>query len=117
MTGSSSQIRLLSNAIEFTNQNHRVISQNLANVNTPDYHARQLSFEQLLAQGENNATADGKLPEFKPTDREGLPARSDGNNVDMDAEVGNLRKNTLIHQTLIQLIGAKFDTMKAAIRS
>ena len=94
-----------------------MISQNLANVNTENYQAVQLSFEQLLTQREKNITADGSLPEFEPTLTPGLSARSDGNNVDMDAEVGNLKKNTLIHQTLIQLIGAKFDTMKAAIRS
>ena len=48
MTGLPSQYRLLTNAIEFASQNHRVISQNVANVNTPEYKARTISFDAIL---------------------------------------------------------------------
>ena len=114
MTGISSQFELLNKAIHFTELNHQVISQNIANVNTPNYQTLELSFEQLLQQIEGNPSAgDGEL---KPVQASGLPPRSDGNNVDLDRELAQLKKNSLSHQTLLQLAGAKMRVIQRAIR-
>lgn len=114
MTGISSQFELLNKAIHFTEVNHQVISQNIANVNTPNYRTLELSFEQLLQQIEGNPPAgDGEL---KPVQAPGLNTRSDGNNVDLDRELAQLKKNSLSHQTLLQLAGAKMRVIQQAIR-
>lgn len=110
-----SQFQLLHHALEFSNQNHRVISQNLANVNTPNYRARQLSFEQFLADVQKH-NLTGAARQFDVQLAEGFIARGDGNNVDLDAEIANLKRNDLIHQTLIQLLGAKMETTRTAIK-
>ncbi len=114
MTGISSQFELLNKAIHFTEVNHQVISQNIANVNTPNYRTLELSFEQLMQQIEGNPLAgDGEL---KPVQASGLNTRSDGNNVDLDRELAQLKKNSLSHQTLLQLAGAKMRVIQQAIR-
>jgi len=116
MNGMTSQYQLLSNAIEFANQNHRAISQNLANVNTPNYEAQQLSFEQFLKQVETSPANEGEmLRNLKLENTPGLAYRSDGNNVDLDRELANLKKNDLAHQTLTQLLGSQIKIMKKAI--
>lgn len=115
MTISFSQFDLLSNAIEFARQNHRVVSQNLANVNTPNYMARELSFEKFLSATEGKSNSNNANP-YEIQFTEGLAMRADGNNVDLDKELANLKRNDLIYQTLTQLIGAKLDLMKTAIR-
>ena len=46
---------------------------------------------------------------------QGLPTRNDGNNVDMDRELANLKKNALAHQTLTQLLGTQIGIMQRAI--
>ena len=115
MTIHSSQIELLSRALEFAQQNHRVISQNIANVNTPNYQTRELSFDAMLKVIERDSDSSKPLVlETRLT--EGLPIRMDGNNVDLDREIASLKRNELIFQTLSQLMGARFDLMKAAIR-
>jgi flagellar basal-body rod protein FlgB len=116
MTGMPSQYQLLSNAIEFANQNHRAISQNLANVNTPNYESQQLSFEQFLKHVETARPEDGTgNKQFELQNTPGLASRSDGNNVDLDRELANLKKNDLAHTTLTQLLGSQIKIMKKAI--
>ncbi len=110
MTGLPSQYRLLTNAIEFASQNHRVISQNMANVNTPNYQAKELSFEQFLEVAGSKETR-----EFNIEYVQGLSTRNDGNNVDMDRELASLKKNALAHQTLTQLLGSQIGIIQRAI--
>ncbi len=114
MTGLPSHFQLVSNAIEFANQNHRVISQNVANVNTPKYKTTQLSFDELLAHIEK-VRSDDESPQFKFEWVAGLETRNDGNNVDLDRELAGLKKNAIIHQTLTQLLGSKIGIMQRAI--
>ncbi|HMP80426.1 MAG TPA: flagellar basal body rod protein FlgB [Pirellulaceae bacterium] len=109
------QFRLLSHALDFASQNHRVISQNLANINTPNYQARQLSFEQFLDHIQKGHRSEPP-PQYDVHLTAGLTARADGNNVDLDAELGNLKRNDLTYQALNELLGAKFEIMKAAIK-
>lgn len=114
MIGKVQQFDTLSAAIQMTAESHRVTGQNLANVNTPGYKSLEVNFEQLLAR------MDGKQLESKHysvSQTEGLPTRSDGNNVDMDRELAALKKNAMAYQTLTQLLGAKMGILKQAIRS
>ncbi|MEQ1904034.1 MAG: flagellar basal body protein [Pirellulaceae bacterium] len=105
-----SQSQVLRNALEFASQNHRVISQNMANLNTPGYQSLELLAEQL-ATG-----ASQHLAEFQTKPVEGLQERPNGNNVDLDTEMSNMRRNDLVYQTLTQLLGAKVDMLKTAIK-
>ena len=112
MTGKVSQFQALTEAIEFASQSHRVTSQNVANINTPGYQTREIQFDQLLKRLNGEATNGN---EFQVTKAEGMAVRADGNNVDLDREIGSLRKNALAYQTLTQLLGSKMGIMKRAI--
>ncbi len=110
MTIQISQSQVLRNALDFASQNHRVISQNMANLNTPGYQSLELAVEQLSsASGEN-------VPQLETKLAEGLPARANGNNVDLDTEMSKMKRNDLVYQTLTQLLGAKVDILKTAIK-
>ncbi len=111
MNGLISQFQLLGSAARFAEQNHRTISQNLANVNTPGYKAKELSFEELLNANDRNANE----VEFAQKEVEGLEVRADGNNVDLDREMANLKKNSMAYQTLVQVMGSKIGIMNRAI--
>ncbi len=117
MTGLPSQFTALTNALGFSKENHRVISQNVANINTPEYRTQQLSFEQLLERMESKQTnnSPGEAAQYDVELTEGLAVRADGNNVDLDRELASLKKNALLHQTLVQLMGTKIGIMKKAI--
>ena len=53
MNGLPSQFHLITSAIDFARENHKVISQNIANVNTPEYKARTISFDEYLVNSKS----------------------------------------------------------------
>ena len=115
MTGIPSQIDLLGHALRFAQQAHGVISQNIANVNTPGFMTKQLSFDQFLETVQTHNSDSSPPDDFQVEMAKGLVPRADGNNVDLDQEVANLKKNGLMYQAFSQLLAAKMDTMRRAI--
>ena len=52
-------------------------------------------------------------PEMRQT--EGLAERSDGNNVDIDMEMGQLTKNSILFETYSQILATKLGMLRSAI--
>ena len=119
MQSFNSQFDLLGRLIDATEVRHRVISNNLANVNTPNYQRMDIDFEQQLAKEMSKSADPGgnssihARPEMILTP--GLKARADGNNVDIDREIGQLNKNAMMQQTYVQLLSSYLEQMKLAI--
>jgi flagellar basal-body rod protein FlgB len=115
MTGTFSQLYLLGNALRFAEQNHRAISNNVANFNTPGFQAQEISFDDYLQHVER-AVADHEILESLELRKiAGLTERADGNNVNMDQQVASLNKNYLAFQTYSQLLASKLSTLRRAI--
>ncbi len=120
MTSLNSQFDLLGRLIEATEVRQRAISNNLANVNTPNYRRMDVEFEEQLAmelkslKKSNGNSAITAKPEMILT--QGLTTRADGNNVDIDQEIGHLNKNAMMQQTYIQLLSTYLDQMRLAIQ-
>ena len=120
MTSFNTQFDLLGRLIEATDLRQRTISNNLANVNTPNYRRMDIDFEQQLAK-ELNSLKDSNGNSSIPAKPEmiltqGLTARADGNNVDINQEIGQLNKNAMMQQTYIQLLSTYLDQMRLAIQ-
>jgi flagellar basal-body rod protein FlgB len=114
MTANPPSVDLLSKALEASLTRHQAISQNLANVNTPGYRAVEVQFEQQLADAlKLGLPYDQVQPQVKPS--AGLMARADGNNVDIDREIGQLGKNTVMYQTLTQVLASQLGMLRSAI--
>lgn len=109
------QIDMLGRLISATDTRHKVISHNLANVNTADYKRLEVDFEsQLAVEMARGESGTGKVePQIRQT--QGLKSRADGNNVDIDQEIGQLNKNALIQQVYLQLLGNELSQMRLAI--
>jgi flagellar basal-body rod protein FlgB len=120
MESLNSQFDLLGRLIDATEVRHRAISNNLANVNTPNYRRMDVEFEeQLTRELSSSKNADGSSrmkaePEMVLTP--GLTARADGNNVDIDREIGQLHKNAMLQQTYVQLLSTYLEQMRMAIQ-
>ncbi|MBL8819064.1 MAG: hypothetical protein JNL58_23750 [Planctomyces sp.] len=108
-------LELLGRLINASEERQKVISQNVANVNTPHYQRLEYNFEQQLARELSKGTEDfsGVSAEVRRTP--GLPARADGNNVDIDREIGEMNKNAILQQTYLQLLGHEISQMRLAI--
>jgi flagellar basal-body rod protein FlgB len=102
---------------------HQIISNNVANVDTPGFKRSEVVFEELL-RGAAWRIENKTAPLLEPP--EDLRAhvyrvydtsqRLDGNNVDIDAEMSKLAQNTLYYQGMTQLLSGKFTGMRNAIR-
>lgn len=117
MTSIFSQIEKLSVAMQLSEQQHRVISQNLANANTVNYKAQQIDFEGLLselakAEGVAKERITGDIP---VEEIEGLPERQDGNNVDVAGQVSALKGNTLLYESFSNILSSRIALMRKAI--
>ncbi len=116
MTGMISQQNLLANMLTAIEQNHELISQNIANVNTPNYKSRELAFEDFMKQIRNGAADEGMLESIPVEMTRGLQVRKDGNNVDLDSQVGAMKKNALLFQTYSQLLASKMAIARRAMQ-
>ena len=114
MNVTPSQFQLLGNALSLTQQNHLVIGQNIANVNTPGYQSKEIDFAEIqsrLAELESS----GDFERANVVDKSGLVNRFDGNNVNIDAEVASLKKNALTYQSYMQFLSSQVATMRRAM--
>ena len=109
-------LNVLTQMLDAAALRHRVIAQNVANVNTPGYKRREVVFETDLAKA--LAAPDGAATahvEPKIVLSEDGPERVDGNNVDIDREMNEMTKNSLLYQAAAQIIASRVASMRAAI--
>jgi flagellar basal-body rod protein FlgB len=99
----------------------QLISANMANVDTPGYHTRDLDFQRelsraisapLMQTGDGNGTLQ-LLPVIRQVP--GLMERPDGNNVSLDREGLLMAETQLQYELGIQLVKNKFHQQLNAI--
>ncbi|MBT5020635.1 flagellar basal body rod protein FlgB [Planctomicrobium sp.] len=101
---------------EVSELRHRVISHNLANANTPNYKRLDVSFDQQLLKAKRERSENlSLLPTVGPGEAEA--AGMDGNNVDLDQEVGKLSENSMLFQMYSQIMASHLDSMRRAMQS
>jgi flagellar basal-body rod protein FlgB len=99
-------------AINGLDARQRAISGNLANIETPNYLARQVSFEDSLRR----AVSSGDPTGAAVTVRESLAAtRENGNNVNIDFELLAQKENVLRQKVVVQALNSKYSLLRAAI--
>lgn len=120
ITGMDASSNLLEKMMNVSATKHKVIANNIANVNTPGYKRMEVSFEDQLSRAIQDIPV-AKLTTLQPKivvskDKEGSGSiRNDGNNVNIDSEVTSLLKNTGKYNVYTQLLGKKMEMVKSAI--
>jgi len=116
MAQSVNIVDLLQAGMKAEGARQKTIASNIANIETPGYRRVDIKFEELLTKALNSsgtATIDDIEPEvYQPRD---TSVRSNGNDVNMEAEVGNLVKNSLRYTAYVRLMQKKFAQIEAAI--
>ena len=125
---------LLEKALKGSSLRHKVISNNIANINTPGYKRMEVSFESELAAAATNAASDRTsaamtrthAKHLLPTSEAIAPSRirtiedtslrTDGNNVDVDAEMAAMTKNQIYYSAITQRISGYYTNIKSAIK-
>src|ERR671936_579713 len=108
MNITGSQVDLLAKLLDVADLRHRVIAQNVANVNTPGYHRQEVLFEDSLAEALRRSgapAAAGVQPRI--VEAADATTRTDGNTVDIDDEMGRLDKNSILYRFMAQIMTSK----------
>lgn len=117
-------INVLSAATNASWIRNEVISNNLANVNTPNYKRKDVSFESYLyAQVAGGDSLDENIDNIELeslvpmtyVDESGLSYRMDGNNVDASTEEAEFAKNQLRYYTLLDSMGQEFKRLESVL--
>jgi len=110
------QCDLLARLLDVASLRHRTVAQNVANVNSPGYRQLEVSFEDAfsrqLSRDELSSALKVKTQVIEGT---GGTERADGNNVDIDLEMGRLNKNTVLYRAFSQILAARLALLRTAI--
>jgi flagellar basal-body rod protein FlgB len=109
-------LALLSQVLDASALWHRVIAQNVANVNTPGYRRLAVEFESDLARALAVSDGTGGAPHVRPrVVVDDGPERADGNTVDIDREMNDLSRNALLYEAAAQIITHRVASQRSAI--
>ena len=103
----------LQSALDGLSLRQRTIANNIANINTPNYHAEKVRFEDALADsimhGDGHAAAT--------TSRSLEPTNTIGNNVNLDQETLSNIDTVLRYQCATQAVGGEATAVRTAMRT
>lgn len=106
-----------------------VISSNIANAETPGYHAKKMDFEDALSRAidldglrsmttshDSHMSVGGKSASIRPDiyDNPDGVVSNDGNTVDLEKEMSGLAENAVMYKAALQLINKKLAALKYA---
>ena len=103
----------LSSALDGLAARQQAIAQNIANINTPNYKAKVVSFENALAQSVAAGTGIAGASETTST----APTVQNGNNVSLDSETLNNEQTVLMYQFAAQAVNMYFDATSTALKT
>lgn len=134
----NSIINILEFGLDGSYARHMALTNNIANVSTPNYKREDVDFIDVLNDSvskmktDNNSNLAGVQKtnpnhisssnnsdyrvRFKANRFSNTTYRNDGNNVDIDSEMAKLAKNNLYYNTLIQRISGKFSMLQEVIQ-
>ena len=125
-SGAYNYINVLVKASDASWTRNSVISNNIANVDTPGYKRKDVQFEQYLQSAvsggcsldDNIAEADlESLTGTTYTDYATASYRIDGNNVDIDTENAELAKNQIKYYTMLDSISQEFKRITSVFKT
>lgn len=118
-------LKELSQSLDTAALRQKVISNNLANLNTPNFKRSYVPFDEELQQARGRISMTrthsrhlmGRISAHEPRviTEEATTRRTDGNNVDLDQEMLDLVTNQLRYNTLIQQISGKYANWRYII--
>lgn len=128
----------LSLSMKAANLRHQVLSNNIANVNVPNFRGDEVVFEEQLKQALEGARqepaglrgitmhplhipipsgtqAGAVSPEPRIVPLQAAQMRQDGNNVDIEDQMARLAANQLWYQALVRSVSDEFNRLRTAI--
>ena len=127
----SSVTNKLFEQLNFRGERQKVISSNIANINTPNYKTKELMFEDQLNNTINNSlslnqtnvkhisTLNGSSnnSNIQLVQLKGLEEQNDGNNVNLDTQMSEMSKNKILYDAIQSSIKRDSRLFRSVIES
>ena len=119
-------VNVLDKAADASWTRQSLITNNIANADTPNFKRKDVQFETYLynavtgSDSLDSTVADMDLNQLNATtytDQSNMSYRMDGNNVDIDTESAELAKNQLKYYTLMDSMSQEFSRLRSALRT
>lgn len=120
-------ISVLEGGLNYSAAKGKVISQNIANIDTPNYKAKNVSFKEVFS-----AVKANELPAYKTDARHidfqtrgtepgifsysNLNFRHNGNGIDMDKQQADLAANQIYYNAVVDRLNGKFNSLQNVIK-
>lgn len=105
---------VLKSALDGLSLRQRVVADNVANIDTPNFLGSTVEFESAL----RSAIAEGEVAEREITAATGIsttPVGPNGNNVDLQTETVTAMQSVFQYQLLTRAVGDRFSLVTTAI--
>ncbi|PIC81404.1 flagellar basal body rod protein FlgB [Sporosarcina sp. P18a] len=119
-------INLLEKGLNYSSAKGKAISQNIANVDTPNYKTKNVNFKEVFSNENSKVLeaykTDSKHLDFthstpsKTFDISNFRYRQDRNGVDMDKQQADLAANQIYNSALIERLNGKFNSLQSVIK-
>lgn len=123
-------VELLSRALSYRSANHNVISGNLANIDTPGYKPKELTFDDALKEAVDKT--GGPLRKTDPKHfshygdgfeqgkasfslKEAESTMTGSDELNIDREMAKMVKNNLLYEASARILSKKLETLRTVI--
>jgi len=109
-------VELIEAGLKAEAMRQQAIANNVANLQTPGYRRLDVKFKQLLTKAIESG-GDFDIEELQPElyQPKNTAVKPDGNDVNLEAEVGELVKNSIRQKAFIRLLNKKYSQIDQAI--
>ena len=126
MDSIKNQLSFYGSSLQLRGERNNIIASNIANAATPNYKARDISFEDEINKASNNGSlksthnnhiAYNSGNSFNEASyREPLVIALDGNTVELAVEQMQFSENTMRYQTTVNFLNGKIQKIMSAIK-
>lgn len=123
-------MNVLEKGLDASSLRQRVLTNNVANVDTPNFKRSDVDFQKVLGQALGEGGGDLPLKITSPLHLQKADAvnqsgvvtdqsstfRTDGNNVDIDREMTNVAENGLYYNSVTQAISSQLGLLRMVIQ-
>jgi flagellar basal-body rod protein FlgB len=116
-------IGMLSAVLDFRSERHKVITSNIANIDTPHYRPKDLVFteelKEMIESGERvtmTGSREGHLSGKGDPGEAVFEVVEAGERVDLDSEMAKLAENNLMYNLAVELLARKFKGLNTVLR-
>ena len=111
-------VELLEAGLKAETMRQQAMANNVANLQTPGYRRIDVQFEKMLAKAiESGDEVD--MEEIEPVlyQPKNTAVKLNGNDVNLENEIGEMVKNSLRYKAFVRLMSKKFSQIDAAVNN